>query len=386
MSQNADFILCLLQKNAKMKINLSEIIKMTKVVQQLYNGSIDIIGDIHGEKEALFTLIRSLGYDSEGNHPEHRKLVFVGDLCDRGPDSPAVILFVKKLVENNNAQAILGNHEINLLQGKPKESSGWYFSERFESDAKYQPFKVATEAEKEEIFNFLSTLPVILENKSLRIVHAAWVHENVEKLRGIESRDFVNFINEKDNEVNAFIKTTGLLDNYQAEQNQWLKEIEDPDSSCPYLENTANYNLAHQEGNPIRKITCGSEIRNSEPFFTSGKWRFISRHAWWQDYNEEIPVIIGHYWRKTHEVTDSENLFDSIAYNSWHGKLNNVFCIDYSVGARFQERNKNKTIGSTTNLAALRWPENTIMFERGNTVPTIGFKDSADKKKRYPHI
>lgn len=360
---------------------------MTKVVQQLHNGSIDIIGDVHGEKDALLTLMKSLGYDEEGHHPQKRKLIFVGDLCDRGPDSPGVILLVKRLIENNNAQAILGNHEINLLQKKPKESSGWYFPERFESDAKYQPFKVATEKEREEIFNFLSTLPVILENHELRIVHAAWVHDKVQELREVDTKNFVNFINSKDNEVNAFIKTTGLLDNYHAEQSQWLKEIEDPDSACPYLENTANYNLAHQEGNPIRKITCGAEIRNSEPFFTSGKWRFISRHAWWQDYNEETPVIIGHYWRKINEVLDSENLFDSIAYNSWHGLLNNVFCIDYSVGARFQERNKNKCIGSTTNLAALRWPENTIMFEHGNTVATVGFKESvADKKKRGPHI
>jgi hypothetical protein len=26
------------------------------------------------------------GYTRHGDHPEHRKRIFVGDLCDRGPD------------------------------------------------------------------------------------------------------------------------------------------------------------------------------------------------------------------------------------------------------------------------------------------------------------
>lgn len=355
---------------------------MKQVVQQLYNGKIDIVGDIHGEKEALLNLMKNLGYSENGEHRENRKLVFVGDLCDRGPDSPGVILLVKKLVQKGYAQAILGNHEINLLQGKPKESSGWYFSERFESDKKYQPFKVATAEEKTEIFEFLASLPVVLENDNLRIVHAAWSADKIEQLRHVETKDFVQFINAKDSEVNACIKTTGLLDSYHAEQSQWIKEIEDPNSHCPYLENTANYNLAHQEGNPIRKITCGEEVRNTEPFFTSGKWRFISRHAWWSDYTEDTPVVIGHYWRKTIQTPESENLFNSIHYNGWHGQKNNVFCIDYSVGARFQERNQKLPLGSVTNLAALRWPENTLMFEHGETVPTIGFKSNIRNEKK----
>lgn len=354
---------------------------MTKVIQTLFNSPIDIIGDIHGEKEALTSLLTNLGYDSEGNHPDNRKIVFVGDLCDRGPDSPGVILFVKKLIENGNAQAILGNHEINLLQGKTKESSGWYFAERFHSDIKYQPFKVANDSEKIEIFEFLSSLPVVLENDNLRIVHAAWIHEKIEELRDIDSQSFVDFINNKDNEVNNNIKTTGLLDRYHQEQNQWLKDIENPDSECPYLENTANYNLAHQEGNPIKKITCGTEAKTNEPFFTSGKWRFISRQAWWDNYHDDVPVVIGHYWRKNKPVNDSESLFNDIAYNSWHGVNNNVFCIDYSVGARFLERNKN-TVEFNNKLAALRFPENTLMFEDGHIVPTIGFENKNRKKSK----
>lgn len=50
-------------------------------------GPVDIVGDIHGEIDALRSLMDRLGYGRHGDHPEHRKLVFVGDLCDRGPDT-----------------------------------------------------------------------------------------------------------------------------------------------------------------------------------------------------------------------------------------------------------------------------------------------------------
>ncbi|MDH3441675.1 MAG: metallophosphoesterase, partial [Gammaproteobacteria bacterium] len=55
----------------------------------LEDGPLDIIGDIHGEFDALMNLLDVLGYDEEGQSPEGRKIVFLGDLIDRGPDSPA---------------------------------------------------------------------------------------------------------------------------------------------------------------------------------------------------------------------------------------------------------------------------------------------------------
>ena len=50
---------------------------------------IDVIGDIRGECGTLCELLDRLGYDGNGAHPEGRRLVFVGDLIDRGgPDVP----------------------------------------------------------------------------------------------------------------------------------------------------------------------------------------------------------------------------------------------------------------------------------------------------------
>ncbi len=67
------------------------------LIQSLPPGPLDIIGDIHGEFDALNSLLQHLGYDQDGEHPNGRTLIFVGDFCDRGPDSPAVLTLVERL-------------------------------------------------------------------------------------------------------------------------------------------------------------------------------------------------------------------------------------------------------------------------------------------------
>ena len=58
------------------------------LIQPLFEGPIDIVGDVHGEAQALRALLNHLGYDADGRHAQGRRLVFVGDLCDRGPTAP----------------------------------------------------------------------------------------------------------------------------------------------------------------------------------------------------------------------------------------------------------------------------------------------------------
>lgn len=73
-------------------------------------GPFDIIGDIHGCAAELETLLGKLGYD-DGVHPAGRTAVFVGDLVDRGPDSPGVLRRVMSMVGSGNALCVPGNHE-----------------------------------------------------------------------------------------------------------------------------------------------------------------------------------------------------------------------------------------------------------------------------------
>ncbi|MDQ0937667.1 polynucleotide kinase-phosphatase [Streptomyces turgidiscabies] len=73
-------------------------------------GPFDIIGDIHGCAAELESLLGALGYE-DGVHPAGRTAVFVGDLVDRGPDSPGVLRRVMAMVGSGNALCVPGNHE-----------------------------------------------------------------------------------------------------------------------------------------------------------------------------------------------------------------------------------------------------------------------------------
>ncbi|MEU9861663.1 polynucleotide kinase-phosphatase [Streptomyces sp. NPDC047971] len=90
-------------------------------------GPFDIIGDIHGCRSELETLLAGLGY-VDGHHPEGRTAVFVGDLVDRGPDSPGVLRRVMSMVAAGDALCVPGNHENKLgrwLKGrKVQETHG----------------------------------------------------------------------------------------------------------------------------------------------------------------------------------------------------------------------------------------------------------------------
>jgi len=99
--------------------------------EPLYNnkkaetGPFDIIGDIHGCFDELVQLLVELGYTREGGDgnnpptllpPNGRKLVFLGDLVDRGPDSPAVLRLAMQMVAQGRAFCVPGNHDIKLLR------------------------------------------------------------------------------------------------------------------------------------------------------------------------------------------------------------------------------------------------------------------------------
>ncbi|GLS17466.1 polynucleotide kinase-phosphatase [Labrys miyagiensis] len=84
-------------------------------------GPFDIIGDVHGCADELRALMEKLGYGIEGEGdgititaPEGRKLVFVGDLVDRGPKTPEVLRIVIAACEAGIALVTQGNHDRKL--------------------------------------------------------------------------------------------------------------------------------------------------------------------------------------------------------------------------------------------------------------------------------
>jgi protein phosphatase len=107
-----------------------EIAEISIARTKLYNdlredtGPFDVIGDIHGCRAELEILLAELGYDisrdeegrAVGAHCHGRRAVLIGDLVDRGPDTPGVLRLVMGMVAAGDALCVPGNHENKLLR------------------------------------------------------------------------------------------------------------------------------------------------------------------------------------------------------------------------------------------------------------------------------
>ena len=76
--------------------------RVLKIMKRM-KKSIYVIGDIHGCYHTLLELIQKL--------PKNSRLIFVGDLCDRGLYTKEVI----DLIIDNNYEVVLGNHDAYMI-------------------------------------------------------------------------------------------------------------------------------------------------------------------------------------------------------------------------------------------------------------------------------
>jgi protein phosphatase len=79
----------------------------------------DVIGDVHGCMDELEGLLLLLGYARKGIsffHPLGRRVIFLGDLTDRGPRSVPVMEMVLEMTEEGRALYVPGNHCVKLAR------------------------------------------------------------------------------------------------------------------------------------------------------------------------------------------------------------------------------------------------------------------------------
>ncbi len=117
-------------------------------------GPFDVIGDVHGCRAELEQLLDKLGYaiDRDGagrpvtaSHPT-RRAIFLGDLVDRGPDTPGVLRLVMGMVAAGTAFCVPGNHEAKLLKalrGKNVTRSHGLDASMEQLDAEPEEFRAA---------------------------------------------------------------------------------------------------------------------------------------------------------------------------------------------------------------------------------------------------
>ena len=163
------------------------------VREKLYNdktelhGPFDIIGDVHGCYEELITLLQKLNYTVASapnngtnygfavSHPENRTVIFLGDLVDRGPASPAVLKLVMSMVRNGAALCVPGNHDMKLY----KKLTGKAVQEQHGLAETLRQLAGESETVKNDIKEFLYGLisHYVLDSGKLVVAHAGLKEE-----------------------------------------------------------------------------------------------------------------------------------------------------------------------------------------------------------------
>ncbi len=184
----------------------------------------DIIGDVHGYAPLLKKILLKMGYKKINGAYSHpgRKAIFAGDFLNRGPNIRKTVRMIRSMVENGNALAILGNHEINTLIADIKDKKGRPLInpplKNFIAVLKTLDAFSHDQEEWEGHRKWMRQLPLYLELDGIRVVHACWANPAIDFLKRnippgkIKKKVFEQIYNEPASELaqNIWLITKGV--------------------------------------------------------------------------------------------------------------------------------------------------------------------------------
>jgi hypothetical protein len=285
----------------------------------------DLIGDIHGHATELKQLLTKLGYRPEEGryrHPE-RRVIFLGDFIDRGPEIREVLELVRPIIDSGEAKAVMGNHEFNALAyhtEDPKAPGKHLRRQEGKNNHQHQDTLDQLDESIEDAVDWFRTLPMWLEledekGNPLRIAHASWddsqlrvISDCLEQYVGVTT----GFLAEASREGSPLYQAVEcILKGPELHLPPGQDETIDPDGTSRSMFRTQWYR------SPQRDETCGSytlpATSNPEPLtaemIQQGQ-RVCQPYA-----PDNPPVFVGHYWLEGEPVLLSTN----------------VACVDYSV-------------------------------------------------------
>jgi hypothetical protein len=276
----------------------------------------DIIGDIHGHAEELKLLLAQLGYERQGKGFRHRerKVVFVGDFIDRGPDIAEAIAVVRSTLDAGDGFAVMGNHEYNAIAFHTRKSAtgaDYYRPHHAKNMHQHQAtLDQLTSQQIRDALDWFKTLPIALQLDGIRVVHAAWQPNDIDlierqrKTLGDFSPAFFDESESKGSALNQAIEKV-------------LKgpEIQLPDGVC-YTDKGGQVRTASRVKwyeNPSGRTYQDYCLSASDEFPAT---EIDQDLKWFTHYSDsEYPVFFGHYWLSG----DPQPL------------AANVACVDYSV-------------------------------------------------------
>ena len=150
------------------------------------NIKLFIVGDIHGLYEDMENLLDKEGFFIENdcifNKDPNKKLLFVGDIIDRGYDSLKILEIIKNSVENQDHYLILGNHEQKLINSYNKfinNEDTYLFGSSEAVTRTFNEFIKLSKDKQKEYIDFLEKLPHYYVYKNNLVVHANIKHDNI---------------------------------------------------------------------------------------------------------------------------------------------------------------------------------------------------------------
>ena len=113
------------------------------------------VGDIQGCAPSLKSLIKKI--------PAKSKMIFLGDLVNRGPDSLGTLRLLKQLQAEQRLECILGNHDLHLLavDAGIRKTKGLDTVQT-----------ILDAPDRAELMNWLRHRPMALSNGKILTVHA----------------------------------------------------------------------------------------------------------------------------------------------------------------------------------------------------------------------
>lgn len=294
----------------------------------------DIIGDIHGQADMLEALLKKMGYCHDGQCYRHdsRRVIFVGDFIDRGPQQLKTLELARPMIDTGAALAVMGNHELNAIcwhtpdPDRPGEHLRPRTGSLGEKNRKQHEAFLAEVGEDSathaDIIRWFKALPLWLDLPGLRVVHACW-HPR-----------YMNWL-----KANGHVDEQGCLleDRYPAASREPSSEDE-KDSPEPSVFKAVETVAKGIEASLPNGVTF-KDAQGVERNRARVRWWTGPGDSWekstllyggdpgslpdtkpparlWPALPEDKPIFFGHYWLKGRPEIQAPN----------------IACVDYSAG------------------------------------------------------
>lgn len=280
-------------------------------------GGYDIIGDVHGCAGQLERLLLQLGYTRDANdvyRHQHRSLIFVGDLIDRGPGQLRVLEIVEAAADAGAAQVCMGNHEFSAMAfgAEWPSGSGRHLRRHTEKNRDQHAtfFEQLSSTARTEYLEWFRTLPLWLDLGGLRAIHACWHDHSIRvvdrELSGARFTALEQLVNASDPSLPLCTAVETLLKG---------PELDLPAYGLPaYLDKGGHARHRARLRWWVDGATSVADLAVIEPSFTT------TDHSAYPNLSEadvpaadrdygytgNFPVYFGHYWRRgvPEETTD----------------------------------------------------------------------------------